>query len=1039
MDLFKLVGTIAIDTANAEKSLNDVHKQVADTEKAVSEGCDKVKQSSEKAGNSATKAGKTAEEAGKKAKKAGEDAGKGGQESEKSGNKWAEFGKKIEKAGTKVTGIGKKIEKAGDAVGKVGKKFAPLSAAAAGTLTAVTKGASDFQNGMAKMSTLFDTSQVSVQKLSKEFLNLSNETGKSAVELTEAGYQALSASVPVEKLGGFIRTSANMAKVGFTDTATSVDLLSTAVNAYGLEADQADSIANKLVNTQNLGKTSVNELASSMGKVIPTAAGMNVNLDQLCTMYTLMTKQGIATAESTTYMNSMLNELGDSGTDVGKVLKEKTGKSFQDLMKDGKTTGDALKILKDYSKETGTAFNELWSSQEAGKAAMALLNDSAGDFNETMGSMANVADLVGQGLEKMNTPSAKMAKALNRIKNSGIELGSVLLTTVAPYVEQFTKKVEELTEKFNKMPDSQKKMVLVMLAVVASISPVLAIMGKLIKVFADGPIAVGNLMKGFGKLQTAIAGINAPVVAIVAVIAVLVAAFTHLWNTNENFRNNMIAIWDQIRDKISSFVDNVKERFSGLNISFEDIVSTLKAIWDGFCEILAPVFEGAFAALADTITTVCDVLIGILDTFIGLFTGNWEQCWTGIQEVFGGIWEGIKAVLTDVLEALKGVIDTFLGWFGTDLDTVWSEITSTVESVWNGIVDFFDSVWNEITSAASSAWETIKNVITVAIMLIGEIISAAVQIISLPWRFIWENCKEYIIAAWETIKNVISSALNTISSVISAGWNAISAVVSPVIDTIINIVSSGWNLISSVVSNVAQGILGVVSSVWNSISGVVSSVMGTISSVMSSGWNAAKGVVTSAISGIRSVISSGLHSASSVVSSVLSGIKSRFSNIWNGCKSVVSSAINHIKSAMNFSWSLPKLKLPHPKIEGKFSLDPPSVPHFSIDWYAKAMDAGMIMNRPTVFGYDAVSNKLMAGGEAGSETVVGTQSLMNMIQDAVNNSGNRDDGAIQALLEAIYNWMRNGGLYTLLIDALTNGVEVEFDNREIARLVKKYA
>lgn len=1039
MDLFKLVGTIAIDTANAEKSLNDVHKQVADTEKAVSEGCDKVKQSSEKAGNSATKAGKTAEEAGKKAKKAGEDAGKGGEESEKSGNKWVEFGKKVEKAGTKVTGIGKKIEKAGDTVGKVSKKFAPLSAAAAGTLTAVTKGASDFQNGMAKMSTLFDTSQVSVQKLSKEFLNLSNETGKSAVELTEAGYQALSASVPVEKLGGFIRTSANMAKVGFTDTATSVDLLSTAVNAYGLEADQADSIANKLVNTQNLGKTSVNELASSMGKVIPTAAGMNVNLDQLCTMYTLMTKQGIATAESTTYMNSMLNELGDSGTDVGKVLKEKTGKSFQDLMKDGKTTGDALKILKDYSKETGKAFNELWGSQEAGKAAMALLNDSAGDFNETMGSMANVADLVGQGLEKMNTPSAKMAKALNRIKNSGIELGSVLLTTVAPYVEQFTKKVEELTEKFNKMPDSQKKMVLVMLAVVASISPVLAIMGKLIKVFADGPIAVGNLMKGFGKLQTAIAGINAPVVAIVAVIAVLVSAFTHLWNTNENFRNNMIAIWDQIRDKISSFVDNVKERFAGLNISFADIVSALKAIWDGFCEILAPVFEGAFAALADTITTVCDVLIGILDTFIGLFTGNWEQCWTGIQEVFGGIWEGIKAVLTDVLESLKGVLDTFLGWFGTDLDTVWSEITSTVESVWNGIVDFFASVWNEITSAASSAWETIKNVITVAIMLIGEIISAAVQIISLPWRFIWENCKEYIIAAWETIKNVISSALNTISSVISAGWNAISAVVSPVIDTIINIVSSGWNLISSVVSNVAQGILGVVSSVWNSISGVVSSVMGTISSVMSSGWNAAKGVVTSAISGIRSVISSGLHSASSVVSSVLSGIKSRFSNIWNGCKSVVSSAINHIKSAMNFSWSLPKLKLPHPKIEGKFSLDPPSVPHFSIDWYAKAMDAGMIMNRPTVFGYDAVSNKLMAGGEAGSETVVGTQSLMNMIQDAVNNSGNRDDGAIQALLEAIYNWMRNGGLYTLLIDALTNGVEVEFDNREIARLVKKYA
>lgn len=1125
MDLFKLVGTIAIDTANAEKSLNDVHKQVADTEKAVSEGCDKVKQSSEKAGNSATKAGKTAEEAGKKARKAGEDAGKGGEESEKSGNKWAEFGKKAESAGTKIAGIGKKIASAGDAVGKLGKKFAPLSVAATGALTAVTKGASDFQNGMAKMSTLFDTSQVSVQNLSKEFLNLSNETGKSAVELTEAGYQALSASVPVEKLGNFVRTSANMAKVGFTDTATSVDLLSTAVNAYGLEADQADSIANKLVNTQNLGKTSVNELASSMGKVIPTAAGMNVNLDQLCTMYTLMTKQGIATAESTTYMNSMLNELGDSGTDVGKVLKEKTGKSFQDLMKDGMTTGDALKVLKQYSEETGTAFNELWSSQEAGKAAMALLNDSAGDFNETMGSMANVADLVGQGLEKMDTPSAKMAKAFNRIKNSGIELGSVLLTTVAPYVEQFAKKVEEVTTKFNEMPDSQKKMILVMLAVVASISPVLTIMGKLIKVFADGPIAAGNLIKWFGKLQTAIAGINAPVVAIVAVIAVLVAAFTHLWNTNENFRNNMIAIWDQIRDKISSFADNAKERFAGLNISFEDIVNTLKAIWNGFCEILAPVFEGAFAALADIITTVCDVLIGVLDTFIGLFTGNWEQCWNGIQEIFGGIWEGIKAVLTDALEALKGVIDTFLGWFGTDLDTVWSDITSTIESVWNGITDFFTSVWdgiknvfetvvNGISDSLSSAWEsitttiqnvwdgivntvsevweTIKNVVQVGIMFVGEIISAAIQIITIPWMFIWENCKEYITAAWEFIKNAVSTALESISNTISDVWNAIVGFISPILETLKNvfvtiwqaietevansinrmvsvittvwsavsgtisailsviasIFSTVWNGITSVVSSVLSTIQSIISSVLSAIqgivssglsvlSGIVSSIMSSIRSVMSSAWNGIKSVVSSAINGIKSVISSGLHAARSTVSSVLGSIKSKFSSIWNECKSVVSNAISHIKSVMNFSWSLPKLKLPHFSISGSFSLNPPSVPHFGIDWYKKAMDNGIIMNQPTVFGYNQATNKLLAGGEAGSETVVGTESLMNMINAAVQDSSN--DSESSKVLKAIYAWMKNGGLRGLMIDVLTNYVVFEVDDREIARLVRKYA
>lgn len=845
MDLFKLVGTIAIDTAKAEKSLDDVSKQVNDTEKVVSEGCDKVKESSEKAGSSAEKAGRKVEESGKKGRKAGEDNKKSGEETEKSGNKWVEFGKKVEAAGTKVTGVGKKISSAGGEVVKLGKKFAPVSAAATGALTVVTKTSSDFQNGMAKMSTLFDTSQVSVQKLSKEFLKLSNETGKGATELTEAGYQALSASVPVEKLGSFIRTSANMAKVGFTDTATSVDLLSTAVNAYGLEADQADNIANKLVNTQNLGKTSVNELASSMGKVIPTAAGMNVNLDQLCTMYTLMTKQGIATAESTTYMNSMLNELGDSGTDVGGILKEKTGKSFQDLMKDGMSVGDALKLIKQSSDETGTAFNELWSSQEAGKAAMALLNDSAGDFNETMGSMANVTDLVSQGLEKMDTPSAKVSKSLNRIKNSGVELGSVLLTTVTPYIEVFSQKVIELTNKFNAMPDSQKKVILVLLAIVAAVTPVLLVVGKAITAFGQVYSVAGKLVTGLGKLWGVFAA--NPVLIVVAVLAAIVAAFIHLWNTSESFRN------------------------------------------------------------------------------------------------------------------------------------------------------FWINLWNGITSTLSSAWETIKNIITVGIMLIASIISAAVQIITLPWRFIWENCKEYIIEAWNYIKAAVSSALGVISSVISNAWNIIA------------------NYLTRILSNIKNKFV--------------------------SEWNAIKSHVSSAINGIKSSISNGLNGAKSTVTGVLNSIRSAFSSVWDGCKNIVGNAIGHIKSLMNFSWSLPSLKLPHFSISGKFSLHPPSVPKLGIEWYKKAMDDGMIMNQPTIFGYNAKSNQFLAGGEAGSETVVGTQNLMDMIQEAVNNagSGNGDSEATRALLEAIFNWMRNGGLYKLLIDVLTNGVEFEFDNREIARLVKKYA
>lgn len=254
-------------------------------------------------------------------------------------------------------------------------------------------------------------------------------------------------------------------------------------------------------------------------------------------------------------------------------------------------------------------------------------------------------------------------------------------------------------------------------------------------------------------------------------------------------------------------------------------------------------------------------------------------------------------------------------------------------------------------------------------------------------------------------------------------------------------VTNIWNAIKTTVTNVINSIKSVISSVFNAIKSTISSILNSIKSTFTSVWNSIKSTVSNVINGVKSTISSGLNAAKSTVSGVLNSIKAVFSNVWNGCKSVVSNAINHIKSIMHFSWSLPHLKLPHISISGSFSLKPPSVPHFGIEWYKKAMDDGMILNQPTIFGYNAKSNRFLAGGEAGSETVVGTHNLMDMIQEAVNNagSGDGDSEATRALLEAIFNWMRNGGLYKLLIDVLTNGVEFEFDNREIARLVKKYA
>lgn len=393
------------------------------------------------------------------------------------------------------------------------------------------------------------------------------------------------------------------------------------------------------------------------------------------------------------------------------------------------------------------------------------------------------------------------------------------------------------------------------------------------------------------------------------------------------------------------------------------------------------------------------------------------------------------AFATSVGDALQRVFDwiqkiDFTTFFEKGMDGVENfleKLGGLIEDVPKIIQTFKD--WSPLIAGVAAGFVTLK-----VAMAISSLISA----ITTAWTAYKTANEGATIAQW-----LFNAALNASPIVLIV--TLIAGLVVALItlwntnDGFREAVTNIWNAIKTTVTNVINSIKSVISSVFNAIKSTISSILNSIKSTFTSVWNSIKSTVSNVINGVKSTISSGLNAAKSTVSGVLNSIKAVFSNVWNGCKSVVSNAINHIKSIMHFSWSLPHLKLPHISISGSFSLKPPSVPHFGIEWYKKAMDDGMIMNQPTIFGYNAKSNQFLAGGEAGSETVVGTQNLMDMIQEAVNNSGNRDDGAIQALLEALYNWMRNGGLYTLLIDALTNGVEVEFDNREIARLVKKYA
>lgn len=299
-------------------------------------------------------------------------------------------------------GLEKGIDGVGDEVDGLGKK---------------TKGLEDDIDGLA------DTTQASIGDISSAILSLSNDTGKAAEGLADATYQAISAGVSTAGSVEFAGQATKLAMGGFTEAATAVDVLSTAINAYGLASSDAMMIADMLITTQNLGKTTVDELAASVGKVIPLASAYSVEIDNLSTGYAVLTANGVATAEAGTYLKSMLAELGTSSSMVSKTLVEETGMAFAGLMEAGYSLGDVLTILGDSVDNDSTAFAGLWGSIEAGIGALSIFNSGGEKFNFVLEQMRNST---GATEAAFNTMANTTAEAKNRMTNAMTNLEIVI-------------------------------------------------------------------------------------------------------------------------------------------------------------------------------------------------------------------------------------------------------------------------------------------------------------------------------------------------------------------------------------------------------------------------------------------------------------------------------------------------------------------------------------------------------------------------------------------------------------------------------------
>lgn len=548
---------------------------------------------------------------------------------------------------------------------------------------------SSFETSFSKANTLFGDVSVDTVNLKNKIADMSKQTGISAEELNETLYQAMSAGIPVtEDMGtalAAVQTAAKLSVGGFTSSSTAMSGLTTAINAYGLSADDASRIADEFILVQNKGVTTVDELASNMGRAISTGSAYGVNLENLNAAYISLTKGGISTAESTTYLSSMMNELGDSGSDVGKVLQEKTGMSFSQLMDNGYSLADVLDILMASVDGDSSALMNLWGSAEAGKAANAILTQGTDNFRQSLDDLGNSSGTTEDAYSTMmDTADGKMKQVKETANDLFIKVFEKAEPVIAAVLDGFQWLIEnaQILVPF-----------LVALGVAFGVMQAQAV----IAAAAEAEMTVAQYLLNSAFLAC-------PVLWIAMAIAALVAAFIYLWNNCDEFRQFWINLWQNIKDIFftvwdavkSFFTEKIPEMFNNLLQWFIALPDNI-AYWLGYalgkiiawCITLPEKAREAGKAFLENVINFFKNLPSNIATWLLNAVSKVSEWKIKLHEKGA---EAAKGLLTAVVDGLKGLPGKMLEIGGNIVKGLWQGIQNMIGWFKDKIHNFFSGI-----------------------------------------------------------------------------------------------------------------------------------------------------------------------------------------------------------------------------------------------------------------------------------------------------------------------------------------------------------